>query len=181
MLQGGSTAREALSNAIDLKRRWLIHRGEVSSAFLDPSTRECLLDLAEESATGSIVMRLLVDGEPVAVRFGFEYQGTYFAYISAYDEAFASLSPGKMLMDCYLSRFHERQITALDMLPPSSRHKTDWCPSETFVADYTLPLTRAGRAYAELYQELARPALIWTWQHLPTGIRSLAAAALVGV
>jgi hypothetical protein len=53
------------------------------------------------------------------------------------------------------------------MLPPGGRHKSDWCRSEVQVADYTLPLTRAGRLYAELYQERVRPALQWSWHHLP--------------
>jgi CelD/BcsL family acetyltransferase involved in cellulose biosynthesis len=86
-----------------------------------------------------------------------------------------------MLMHAYLSRFKERGLDRIDMLPPSGRHKTDWCTERTGVADYTLPLTRAGRIYAKLYQERLRPALRRTWSHLPVGVRSLAAALLIGI
>jgi CelD/BcsL family acetyltransferase involved in cellulose biosynthesis len=182
LLEGGPAAREAVAEAIGLKRRWMIQRGAVSTAFVDPATRECLLDLADASAgAGAIVTRLMVNGEPAAIRFGFEYRGTYFAYISAYDQHFAQLAPGKMLMDFYISRFKERGIGRVDMLPPVDRHKTDWCRFETPVADYTLPLTRAGRAYAHYYQERLRPALKRAWYRLPDNVRSLASTLFVNV
>jgi CelD/BcsL family acetyltransferase involved in cellulose biosynthesis len=180
LLAGGPEARKAIEDAIGLKRRWLVQRGAVSVAFLDPHTRECLLDLAEH-ATGAVVMRLAVGGEPAAIRFGFEHQGAYFAYLSAYDQNFAHLAPGKMLMDMYVSRFKERGLERIDMLPPRDRHKTDWCRFETTVADYTLPLSRAGRAYVGFYQERLRPALRSTWHRLPDGIRSMGAALFVDI
>ena len=75
LLAGGPEARQAIADAFSLKRRWMIQRGAVSTAFLDPATRDCLLDLAEDSAgSGAVVMRLMVNGEPAAIRFGFEYQ-----------------------------------------------------------------------------------------------------------
>ena len=181
ILTGGRAARDALADAIVLKRHWLIERGEVSTAFLDPATRDCLLDFAEDSETGSILMRLVVNGEPAAIRLGFEGQRTHFAYMSAYNQRFAHLAPGKMLMDFCISSLWERGLGRIDMLPPAGRHKSDWCRSETDVADYTLPLTASGRAYAELYQERLRPALRHTWQHLPTKLRSLTATLLVGI
>jgi CelD/BcsL family acetyltransferase involved in cellulose biosynthesis len=181
ILSSGRQAREALAHALALKRRWLIQRGEISTAFLDPATRDCLLGFAEEPGTGSVLMRLMINGEPAALRFGFETGGAHFSFMSAYDSRFAHLSPGKMLMDFCVSGFWERGIKRLDMLPPAARHKTDWCPFETEVADYTLPLSARGRAYAKVYQERMRPALKGAWYHLPSTVRSLAAALLVGI
>jgi hypothetical protein len=67
------------------------------------------------------------------------------------------------------------------MLPPSGRHKTDWCRLQTGVADYTLPLSLAGRAYAAGYRQRLRPALRRAWQKLPGGLRSRAAAMFVSI
>jgi CelD/BcsL family acetyltransferase involved in cellulose biosynthesis len=182
LLQGGADGRRAVAEAFSLKRRWMIQRGAVSTAFLDPATKECLLDLAEDATgAGTVVMRLMVGDEVAAIRLGFEFLGTYFAYMSAYDETFAHLAPGKMLMDFYASRFKERGIGRIDMLPPVDRHKTDWCRLQTEVADYNVPLTRTGRAYAGVYQERFRPALRSAWGALPDGVRSLAAALLVHI
>ena len=180
MLVGGAEARNALADAIALKRRWLIDRGEVSAAILDPHTRDCLLDFAGDAHTGAVLMRLTVNGETAAIRLGFEHLGTHFAYLSAYDERSAHLAPGKMLMDFCISMSLERGLKRIDMLPPGGRHKSDWCRSESTVADYTLPLTPTGHAYAKLYQEHFRPALRRTWQSMPGALRSLIAARIIG-
>jgi CelD/BcsL family acetyltransferase involved in cellulose biosynthesis len=178
-LSGGREARAALADAIALKRKWLVQHGALSSAFVDPATRECLLDLAGSAAAGSVVLRLLVNGEPAAFRFGFEHGGTHFSYLSAYDERFSDASPGKLLMDYCIAGMRGRGLHRIDMLPPAGRHKTDWCPDETAVADYSLPLTGVGRLYADLYQAHIRPALYRTWHGLPTSVRSRISALFV--
>jgi CelD/BcsL family acetyltransferase involved in cellulose biosynthesis len=181
ILRGGSQAREAIAEAIDLKRKWLVQRGSMSSAFVDAATRGCLLDLAENAESCAVVMRLMVGGEAAAIRFGFEYGGTHFAYMSAYDSRFADLSPGKLLMEYCISGFRERGLERIDVLPPAGTHKKDWCRNAIRVADYALPLTTAGRLYAEVYQEKVRPALKRAFEHLPTPLRSLLAALLVSI
>jgi CelD/BcsL family acetyltransferase involved in cellulose biosynthesis len=181
ILRGGKEAREAIAEAIDLKRKWLVQRGNMSSAFVDPATRGCLLDLAEDGESGAVVLRLLVGGEAAAIRFGFEYRGTHFAYLSAYDASFSDLSPGKLLMEFCIAGFRERNLDRIDMLPPDSRHKRDWCHGSVGVADYALPLTGTGRLYAEIYPETIRPALKQVFLKLPIPLRSLLAALFVSL
>jgi CelD/BcsL family acetyltransferase involved in cellulose biosynthesis len=179
LMAGGPAARQAVADAMDLKRKWLVRRGEVSTAFADPATRECLLELAAEPATGSRVATLTVNGDVAAIRFGFEYRGTHFTYLSAYDDAHAKLAPGRMLLDFVLSGFKERGLQRVDMLPPAGRHKREWCGAEMGVADYTVPLTEAGRIYAEVYQERLRPGLQSAWGRMPASLRTLLAALLL--
>ncbi len=181
ILNGGDEARAAVADAVDLKRKWLVQRGSLSSAFVDPATRQCLLDLAESGECGAVVARLVVDGEAAAIRYGFEYGGTHFAFMSAYDARFADVSPGKLLMEYMISGSWERGIGRIDMLAPEARHKRDWCKLEMGVADYTLPLTRVGLIYAEIYQERIRPALKRAFERMPETLRSLASALFVKV
>lgn len=175
----GADARAAVAHALDLKRRWLVQRGALSSAFVDPATKACLLGLAESASAGAVIARLVVRGETAAIRFGIEYRGTHFAYMSAYDASFGDVAPGKLLMEFCIAGFRERQFERVDMLPPAGRHKNDWCPESTGVADYTLPLTSAGRLYAEVFQEKVRPAMKRTWARMPEAVRSLVAALFV--
>ena len=181
ILSGGPEARAAVADAVDLKRKWLVQRGNLSSAFVDPATKECLLDLAGSVESGAVVARLVVAGETAAIRFGFEHRGTHFAYMSAYDARFSDVSPGKLLMEYLISGFWERGVRIIDMLAPEGRHKRDWCRLEVGVADYTLPLSRTGRAYAEIYQERVRPGLKRTFERMPPTLRSLASALFVRV
>jgi CelD/BcsL family acetyltransferase involved in cellulose biosynthesis len=179
-LAGGAEARTAAGAAFDLKRKWLVQQGALSSAFLSGKTRACLLDLAEDRHGGGVVVAVLrVEGIPAAIRIGFEYQGTHFSYMSAYDPAFAHLSPGKLLMEFCIAGFSERGLRRIDMLAPRSRDKVDWCRFETKVGDYGLPLTRRGLVYGCLYRQRLRPALQRGWRLLPGSIRSAAAALFV--
>lgn len=170
MLEGGADARAAMADAIDFKREWLVERGAMSTAFMDPTTNRCLLDLAERSS-GALVARLLLDGEPAAIRFGFAHQGTYFAYMSAYNQKFSQFSPGKLLMDYCVAQIRDRGVTTLDMLPPAGEHKAVWCDQAVGVADYVISLTLAGLVHASVVRDRILPAMRWTWHHLPAAIR----------
>ena len=173
-------ARAVVAAAMDLKRKWLIQRGELSAAFVEPATRECLLDLVD-SATGSVLAVLTINGEPAAFRFGFDYGKTHFSYMSSYDERFANLSPGRSLLNFCIAALWERGISKLDMLAPAGQHKSEWCRDEIGVADYTIPLSVTGRLHAGLYQGIGRPALAWGWNHLPQALRSLISALIVTI
>jgi CelD/BcsL family acetyltransferase involved in cellulose biosynthesis len=177
----GAEARAAVAEALDLKRKWMVQRGNLSTAFIDPATKDCLLELAENSESGATVARLAIGGETAAIRFGFEYRGTHFAYMSAYDARFAGVSPGKLLMEHCVSGFWSRGVSRLDMLPPEGRHKRDWCKQTIGVATYTLPLSRTGRAYADVYQARVRPRLKRAFEHMPGAVRSLIAALVVTI
>ena len=180
LLEGGQEARAALAEAIQLKREWLVQRGAISTAFLEPITTGCLLELAQ-SCPGALVMRMLIDEQPAAIRFGFEHAGTYFAYMSAYDTRLAQYAPGKLLLDFCFASIRARGGTRVDMLPPAGEHKAVWCDGEIAVADYTLPLSMRGLAYARIVQERLRPALSWTWHHLPAPLRTFLAARFLTI
>jgi CelD/BcsL family acetyltransferase involved in cellulose biosynthesis len=179
LFEGGPEARDALADAFNLKRKWLIQRGAVSTAFLDARMVSCLLDMAGRQ--GAVATLLTVNGSPAAIRFGFEYGNTYFAYLSAYEPEHANLAPGKMLMDFYLSKFRERGIGRVDMLPPRDRHKTDWCDAEVGVEDHVIALSQRGRFYGDVYQKRIRPYLGRSWRRLPDAVRSCLTAILIHV
>lgn len=169
MIEGGPAARKAMGEAVNLKREWLSHRGAMSSAFLDPLSHGCLLDLAE-NAPGAMVLMMLLNGTIVAIRLGFSYHGTFFSYLSAYDEKLAPYSPGQLLMDYTLSVLRGRNVGHLDMLPPGSDNKAIWCADAVAVADYVLPLSWRGHLHAILYTG-GRRALRGAYYGLPAWLR----------
>ncbi|MEO8685045.1 MAG: GNAT family N-acetyltransferase [Devosia sp.] len=178
ILTGGKPARDAMAGAIHLKREWLIQRGAMSTAFIDPMSNACLLDLAEQ-APGALVFQLLVNGATAAIRLGFEHRGTFFSYLSAYEETLAQYSPGKLLMDFTLASVRSRGVGLVDMFPPASESKSIWCDREVAVADYVMPLTLKGRVHAGLYQQKLRPLLRWSYYRLPDAMRRAFARRLL--
>jgi CelD/BcsL family acetyltransferase involved in cellulose biosynthesis len=170
VFDGGPAARRAIGEAVGLKLDWLQQHGQVSTAFMDARSTDCLLDLAEH-APGAVVMRLGCNGKPAAIRFGFERQGTYFAYLSAYDTELARYAPGKLLLNYCIEEERKRGSTVIDMLAPAGEHKTLWCDEATPVADYVLPLSLKGATLA-VARERFRQVAEWGWHHLPAAVRS---------
>ncbi|SEQ35146.1 Acetyltransferase involved in cellulose biosynthesis, CelD/BcsL family [Faunimonas pinastri] len=182
IIEGGAEARAALAACMALKREWLQSRGAISSAFRDPLTSEILLDLAEDHRnSGSVVLTMHVAGRLTAIYLGFEYRGTFFTYMSAYDPDFSDLSPGRMLLDHYLATFPERNMRRLDLLPPDDGYKREWCSAAEEVADYTLALSPAGRLYRDVYRNRVRPVMRQTWARLPESVRGRIVARLLKV
>lgn len=177
VVEGGAAARKAMGEAVNLKREWLSHRGAMSSAFLDPLSHGCLLDLAE-NAPGAMVLMMLLNGTIVAIRLGFSYHGTFFSYLSAYDEKLAPYSPGQLLMDFTLSVLRRRNVSRIDLLPPGSDNKAIWCEEAVPVADYTLPLSWRGRLHAALYNRI-RGTLRGAYYALPAWLRRSLAERLL--
>jgi len=180
VIKGGPEAREAISTAIGLKREWLVEHGNVSRAFMDGTTTECLLDLAE-NCPEAVVLRMTLDGEQAAIRLGLEHRGAFFAYLSAYDTRLAQYSPGKLLMDFSFQAARERGAQVFDMLAPDGEHKRDWCSEAVPVADHAVPLTVKGRAYLTIIEQGLRPTLSWTWHHLPPRVRGVLAPLFLKV
>ncbi len=179
ILEGGAAAGAAMDRALEMKRDWLVQRGAMSSAFLSDRTRKALRDLAEHCPT-AIVMLMMLEGEAVALRFGFEFLGTYVAYLSTYSARVAGFSPGKLLMDFGFSQERRRGASIVDMLPPDGEHKHDWCAGQVGVADYPLPLNARGAVLATV-DHAFQAARRWVWDQLPPTFRSALAARMLKI
>src|SRR2546429_4472490 len=80
--------------------RWTAKEREPSGLFGSGAGRAFLLDVAEAlDASGYLRLSFVIaDGAPIAARFGFECDGTYFGVKSAFDPAFASFGPGHLIV-----------------------------------------------------------------------------------
>lgn len=177
IIEGGPQAGAAMAQAMDMKRDWLVERGAISSAFLNDTTKRVLKELAAHSPN-AIVMLMMFEGETAALRFGFEYLGTHFAYLSAYSGKLAKFSPGKLLLDFAFMTQRERGTKTIDMLPPGAEHKKVWCNRDVGVADYALSISVKGAFYSFTQQRFQATAR-WVWNHLPGTLRSFVATRLL--
>jgi CelD/BcsL family acetyltransferase involved in cellulose biosynthesis len=177
IIEGGPGAGAAMAQAMDMKRDWLVERGAISSAFLNDTTKRVLKELATHSPN-AIVMLMMFEGETAALRFGFEYLGEYFAYLSAYSSKLAKFSPGKLLLDFTFMTERDRGTKVIDMLPPAGEHKKIWCNRDVGVADYALALSMKGAFYTFVQQHF-ESTMRWTWNHLPGRLRSFIATKLL--
>ena len=177
IIEGGPAAGAAMAQAMEMKRDWLVDRGAVSSAFLNDTTKRVLKDLATHSPN-AIIMLMMFEGETAALRLGFEYLGTYFAYLSTYSGKLAKFSPGKLLFDFTFMAARERGTRTVDLLPPDGEHKRAWSNGEVGVADYALALSVKGAFYS-FARQCTESSARWIWNHLPGPLRAFVATRLL--
>lgn len=105
---------------------WKGRRGTAIAA--DPRTRAFYDRLAAWAAEEGILSLASLDreGEPVAMHFGLAGEGVVYLPKPAYDERFASCSPGQLLMEEVLGDAIDRGMGVFDFLGPQMDWKMDW-------------------------------------------------------
>jgi CelD/BcsL family acetyltransferase involved in cellulose biosynthesis len=93
-----------------------------------PATQLFYDEIAKSaSALGYFSLYLLhFDGVPVAGHFGLTYRGRYYTPKVAYDERYASVGPGHLLVEAVLRDCISRGITEYDTVGPSTPWKLKW-------------------------------------------------------
>ncbi len=69
---------------------------------------------------------LRVNGSDIAYIYGFRKDRTYFFYTTAFDEAYASLSPGTLLFSRLMKVLIGEGMTEFDFLRGDDAYKTRW-------------------------------------------------------
>lgn len=90
-------------------------------AFMTPAMETFFREL--HATAGATIDILSVAGRPVAAAFGFECEGAYYLYNSAYDPTVGSASPGIVMLIHQIERQIERRATIFDFLKGDERYK----------------------------------------------------------
>jgi len=137
---------------------WKGARG--TAIALDPSLAGFYRRLAHDAAArGALAIRaLLLDGRPIALHLGIVHRRVYLLPKTAYDESFATVSPGQLLQRDVLAECEARGLAGFDFLGPEMPWKQDWA-GETVPHDwlYVYRPSLAGRAMHTLKHRV-RPA-----------------------
>jgi CelD/BcsL family acetyltransferase involved in cellulose biosynthesis len=120
--------------------RWTAKDRSPSGLFVSGSGRAFLLDVAEAlDASGYLRLSFVTaDGAPIAARFGFEFDRTYFGVKSAFDPAFASFGPGHLMVALLLEEMVARGLREFDFLRGAAAHKAAWANGHRSVGYWTL-------------------------------------------
>ena len=141
--------RDAIEDAIALKRVWLAERGTFSRSFSDPSFRRDVLEHWGPADPSRVVLRIAAQGATAAVELGLQHGDTYRAYMGAFSPRFDGA--GVVMTHEAVRRAMDNGLATYDLLAPKTQFKTSWMDIETPIFSAVVPLTSAGR--------LAAPAL----------------------
>jgi hypothetical protein len=137
-------------------RSW---KGQAGSSVLkQPGMFEFLLEQAEQlAAWGQLAMAFLEHrGEPIAFEYGWNAQGVHHSSKLGYDPAFASYSPGQLLIGSLLRELHnDPGQHTLNCLGPLTDYLAAW-QGQTFPIGRLVIASRSmlGRAAVLAYRHL---------------------------
>ncbi|WP_072391913.1 GNAT family N-acetyltransferase [Hyphomicrobium sp. CS1GBMeth3] len=169
----GAKAAALTSEAFQLKRQWMQHRGLVSPALSDPRTERFFTDAVRSVShpAGCHVIGLICAGRPVALEIGVRAKGRTAIHIIAYDLEFEKMAAGALLMEDSIRRASDDGLAVFDLLAPGDGYKLDWADDAVVVRDWAVAPTLSGRLYLHLYLNGARPTLKRGVEALPIGAR----------
>jgi CelD/BcsL family acetyltransferase involved in cellulose biosynthesis len=158
MVEDSTEFVETLDWTLRHKIDWMA-RNECDNDYLaSPEYREFLVAVfGKPSRTGRLAMFVLrLDGRPIATKVvttdGTRCEG----FIAVYDSAFATYSPGQIILSYCLQWCHERGLT-YDFRIGDEAYKRDWASGDCSATTWHLANTRWGYALLavdELLQKL---------------------------
>ncbi len=176
--RGGAAARELATLALLLKRAWLKDRGLVSPALADRRMTGFFADVAECRVrdAGCRVSALTSAGEAAAIEIAFECKGRRLVHVIVYGLKFDKAGAGNLLVEQSVRQAKAEGIETFDLLAPGDAYKLDWADGSVGVADYSVPVSRAGRAYTALYLGAVRTFLKTGLAAMPASLRRVVAS-----
>jgi CelD/BcsL family acetyltransferase involved in cellulose biosynthesis len=82
--------------------------------------------LAAAPDTGVVLSELRLDSTPLAMYFGFVHRSRYWAYRTAFDQAYRRLSPGHLLLAGMITDFSSAGIRAFDLMRGDYAYKLNY-------------------------------------------------------
>lgn len=152
VFMGNNSARDAVQQAIKMKRCWLQNKGLMSKTFSDGRVDNFFASVltSANKPVGCQVSVMKVGSEIAAVVIGFVCKNRHVAHISAYSHEphFIRSGAGALLMDEVVRGCFEEGLDNFDLMAPGDSYKREWADKSVKVCDYTVPLTPLGQAHA---------------------------------
>ena len=177
---GAADAGASVARATELKRSWLTGRQLVSVALAEHKFDAFFRNVAActERPAGCDIYELTLDGCAIATKIAVT-SGTHRAlHFTCYDKAAEKHSPGSLICENMLQGAIADGIATFDFLAPAAPYKFEWADSTIGIADYSVPVSVAGRLYHDLYLRALRPWLQRLAKNGPAPIRRLISAAV---
>ena len=127
-LDEGEAASNFAAAGIEMKRRWLVDRGQVSPALADARMACFMSSVAADSRSldGDPRRRAVCDDKPAAIQIGFTARHTRVLHVIAYDRAFEKMAAGVLHLEEAIRQGFEEGLCRIDLLAPKAEYKLDW-------------------------------------------------------
>jgi len=170
------TAEEAaamLDWMLARKTAWYRHKG-IGAPWLESA--DChdflLAVVADAQARGTLFLtKLSVDDQVIAGDLAFIYAGRQYGRLGAFDFAWKSFAPGKLLREECMKWSFEHGQRIFDFRLGEEGYKRAWANREVVHATYLFPRTLGGRLYVAWFSGGLRYWIKKRYEAAPAGLR----------
>jgi CelD/BcsL family acetyltransferase involved in cellulose biosynthesis len=147
------------------KLAWAAQRSITTGIYKTAGYRYFIKNIARDgSASGNLLLcQLSASGAILAAGFGFVYDRKFVFYMFAYDLAYGTFSPSRLLMERMIRWCMDQGLTRFDFLPGPERFKSVWADAYEGVMDYVIPITLVGHARMVSSRYLLAPLASQRW------------------
>lgn len=147
-----------VKRALVWKREWLERNGMISLGLSSYSVEEFLTGFsAWDGVFEAEVEALTLDGKPVAISINLVGRNQRQCYLSAYDEAYAHVSPGTLAHQHAIHASIEDGFSSYSLLGYPTHFKELWTTETVPLIRYQEALTTRGKMWLTLWVNGARP------------------------
>jgi len=166
-----------IAQAFDDRLTWMELGGKTTPAFRDPDFRHLLENLPDaDPALELLGFELKTPSQVISTQWGFRYQKSYYAYMSARNLDFDMFSPGQVHLGMVIKACYELGIEVIELMAPASEYKLKWTKATKQIDDFSLTLTPKGFLYLDVWHRKVRQVLKWVFERLPTRARQITAS-----
>jgi CelD/BcsL family acetyltransferase involved in cellulose biosynthesis len=165
---------ESFSSRID----WLNQMGKSSTAFRDRDFSNLIEQLPDSRDIGLLGFNLTLDGVSIASQWGFVHGTTYYAYISARNQAYDDYSVGRLHLANVIDTCYKLGFKSIELMPPKSEYKLQWTEDVRQLHAFTQSFTVVGRLEIGVFEHYVVPAVKFVARLLPQRVRSAISALL---
>jgi CelD/BcsL family acetyltransferase involved in cellulose biosynthesis len=145
----GENLREQLQVLFELhEKRWQARN--IGSKFDESETQEFYVDVSEVFHQNNwlVLSFLNIDGQPASVRWGFNYNDTYYSMTAAFDPCYSDYSVGNVHLMKLIEDAIQSGLRKFDFLKGIETHKAYWTSDITD----NIQITIAKRGFGGRYQ-----------------------------
>lgn len=154
----------------DKKIEWQDERGISEPSFSCSEYRKFVIESVRTGAAqGRLHMARLAVGDRVAAAgMGYFDDHQYTFYMFAYDSAYETYSPGRLLMEKIIDWAMAKGCKSFDLMASTLDYKHRWTQQSSDVTDYLFACSALGRVVVGWYTSaLRRRMLAFVWKNSP--------------
>jgi CelD/BcsL family acetyltransferase involved in cellulose biosynthesis len=134
-----------VESVFDARTQWMQRNGRTTGAFRARDFADVMRSLSHADGIALLGFALKTERDWISMQWGFVYDDSYYAYMSAMNPAYHEFSPGRLHLKAVIESCFQRGIKTLELMPPAADYKLEWSDRVKNVETMSLPFSAKGQ------------------------------------